>query len=52
MDTVKNNPKLAVFDQFMEQLVKDPNFSATAAAVALLVIILTFGWLIFADFSS
>ena len=40
---VKNNPKMSAFDDFIERLVKDPNFSASAAAVALLVIILTFG---------
>ena len=38
--------KFTAFDDLLERIVKDPNYSAAAAAVAVLVILLTFGeWL-------
>ena len=37
------NPKVAAFEEFMDRLVKDPNFSVTAALIAVLVIGFIFG---------
>lgn len=38
-----HDAKMAAFDHLLEKVVNDPNYSAAAAAVAILIVLLTFG---------